>query len=83
MLLGRNTNHERGNVNQLLSNSNVSLADEDASMVDAVGNLSLHDESLKSAFQELANGETEDVIKLSLVVLEETKADHAADKSLA
>ncbi len=83
MLFRRNTDHERGNVNQLLSNGNVSLADQDASMVDAVGNLSLHDKSLESAFQELANSETEDVIKLSLVVLEETKTDHAADKSLA
>lgn len=83
MLFRRNTDHERGNVNQLLSNGNVSLADQDASMVDAVGNLSLHDKSLESAFQELANSETEDVIKLSLVVLKETKTDHAADKSLA
>jgi hypothetical protein len=61
----------------------VSLADQDTGVVDAVGNLSLHNESLESAFQELANGETKDVIKLSLVVFEETKTDHAADKSLA
>jgi hypothetical protein len=83
VLLGRNTDHEGGNVNQLLSNSNVSLTDKNASMVNAVGDLSLHDESLESAFQELANGKTKNVIELSLIVLEETKTDHAADKSLA
>ncbi len=83
MLLGRNTDHERGNVNQLLSNSDVSLADEDAGVVNAVSNLSLHNESLESAFHELTNGETEDVIELPLSVLEETEADHAADESLA
>ncbi len=52
-------------------------------MVDAVSDLSLHYQSLESAFHELANGKTEDVIELSLSVLEETEADHAADKSLA
>jgi hypothetical protein len=66
----------------LLSDGDVLLADEDAGVMDAVAELSLHDEGLESAFHELANGETEDVIELSLGVLEETKADHAADKSL-
>lgn len=50
--------------------------------MDAVSELSLHDESLKSAFHELANGETEDVIELSFGVLKETKSNHSADKSL-
>ena len=67
----------------MLSNGNVSLADQDAGVVNAAGNLSLHDESLESAFHKLANGETEDVIELSLSVLEETEADHAADESLS
>ena len=67
----------------MLSNGDVSLADQDAGVVNAVGNLSLHDESLESAFHKLANGETEDVIELSLSVLKETEADHAADESLS
>ena len=67
----------------MLSNGDVSLADEDTGVVDAVSDLSLHNESLESAFHELANGQTEDIIELSLSVLEETEADHAADKSLA
>jgi len=67
----------------LLSNGDVSLADEDTGVVDAVSDLSLHNESLESAFHELANSQTEDIIELSLSVLEETEADHAADKSLA
>ena len=58
------------------------LADKNTSVMDAVGKLSLHDEGLKSAFHELANGETEDVIELSFGVLEETKSNHSADKSL-
>jgi|APGre2960657423_1045063.scaffolds.fasta_scaffold192331_1 hypothetical protein len=83
MLLGRNTDHEGGNVNQLLANGDVSLADKNTSVMDAVCDLSLHDECLESALHELANGKTEDVIELSLSVLKETETDHAADESLA
>ena len=67
----------------MLSDCDVSLADEDTSVMDAVGKLSLHHEGLESAFHELAHGQTEDVIELTFRVLEETKTDHAADKSLA
>jgi hypothetical protein len=66
----------------LLSDGDVSLADQNASMMDAVSELSLHDEGLKSTFHELSDGETKDVIELSFGVLEETEADHSADKSL-
>lgn len=66
----------------MLSDCNVSLADENTGVVDAVGELSLHDEGLESAFHELANGQTEDVIELAFGVLEETETDHAANKSL-
>jgi len=51
-------------------------------MVDAVSELSLHDESLESAFHELTDGQTEDVIELAFRVFEETKSYHAANESL-
>lgn len=77
-----NTDHEGWDVNQLFSYGNVSLTDKNTSMMDAVSKLSLHDECLKSAFHELTNCETEDVIELSFGVFEESKSDHSADKSL-
>ena len=66
VLLRGDTDHERGDVDHLLTDSDVLLSDEDASMVHRVSNLSLHDEGLEAAFHELGNGETKNVIELSL-----------------
>jgi hypothetical protein len=82
VLLGGDTDHEGRDVNHLLTNSDVLLADEDTGVMHGGSDLSLHDEGLEAAFHELGNGQTEDVIELSLGILEETKADHTADKRL-
>ena len=82
VLLRGNTDHEGWDVDHLLSDSNVLLVDEDTSVMDGVGDLSLHDEGLKAALHELSDGKTQDVIEFSLGLLEETKADHTADESL-
>jgi hypothetical protein len=82
VLLRRDTDHEGGNVDHLLTNSDVLLADEHTGVMDRVADLSLHDESLKAALHELSDGQTQNVIEFSLGLLKETKADHAADKGL-
>lgn len=82
VLLRGDTDHEGGDVDHLLTDSDVLLSDEDASVVDGVSDLSLHDEGLESTFHELGNGKTEDVIELSLRLLEETEADHAGEEGL-
>ena len=82
MLFGRNTNHEGWDVDHLLTDGNVLLADEDAGVMDRVGDLALHDEGLKTTLHELSDGQTQDVIEFSLRLLEETETDHAADKGL-
>ena len=82
MLLGGDTDHEGGDVDHLLTNGNVLLADEHTGVMDRVADLSLHDESLKATLHELSDGQTQNVIKFSLGLLEETKTDHAADKGL-
>jgi len=66
----------------LLADSDVSLSDEDSSVVHGVGELSLGDEGLKSSLHELVDGETEDVIELSLVLLEEAELDNSPDESV-
>lgn len=83
VLLGGNADHEGRDVDHLLSNGDVLLADEDAGVVDAGGELTLDDEGLESALKELSDGETKDVIELAFGVLEETELDHTADKGLA
>jgi hypothetical protein len=82
VLFAWNAHHKLGDVDHLFADSNVLLADENASVMDRVGKLALDNESLKTAFQELSNGQTEDVIELALRVLKETKTHHAADKGL-
>ena len=83
MLLRGNADHEGGDVNHLLADSDVLLADKDTGVMNGGGELALDNEGLESAFKELSDGETEHVIELALRVLEETETHHAADKSLA
>ena len=66
VLLRGDTDHEGGDVDHLLTDSDVLLSDEDASVVNRVSDLSLHDEGLEAAFHELGDGETKNVIELSL-----------------
>lgn len=82
MGLGGDTDHEGGNIDGLLANSDVTLLDEDTSVMDRVGESTLLDESLESSLHELGGGQTEDVIELALVVLEESETDHSADEGL-
>ena len=82
VLLGRNTDHEGGDVDHLLADGNVLLADKHTCVMHGVGDLSLHDEGLEATLHELSDGKTEDVIEFSLRLLKETKTDHTADKCL-
>lgn len=82
MGLGRDTNHEGGNVNGLLADGDVTLLDKDTGVMDGVGESALLDESLESSLKELRGGQTENVIELALVVLQETEAHHSADQGL-
>lgn len=80
--LGGDTDHEGRNVDGLLANSDVSLLDEDAGVMDGVGEAALLHKGLQSSLEELGGGQTENVIELALVVLEETEAHHSADEGL-
>jgi len=80
--LGGDADHEGGDVDSLLANSDVTLLDEDTGVMDGVGDSALLDEGLESSLEELRGGQTEDVIELALVVLEEAETDHSADEGL-
>ena len=82
MLLGCDTDHEGGDVDHGFADSDVSLVDEDAGVMDGVGESTLLNEGLKSAFEELGGSQTEDIIELALVVLQETESHHSADEGL-
>lgn len=82
MLFRANSNEIRWNVNELLSNSDVSLSDENSSVVNRVGELSLGNECLKSSLHDLGKGKTQDVIELSFVFLEYSESNHSSDKGI-
>jgi len=81
-LLGGSSHEERGDVDHLLADSDVSLSDEDTGLMDGSGKVSLDNEGLESSFHELVDGQTEHVIELSLVLVEETESDHALDEGI-
>ena len=82
MGLGGDTNHEGRNVDLLFADGDVALSDEDARVVDGVGEAALLDEGLQSSLKELGGGQTEDVIELALSVLEQTETHHSADEGI-
>lgn len=82
VLLGAHTDHEGGNIDSLLADSDVLLEDHNTGVMDGVSEVALLDEGLQSTLQELGRSQTEDVIELALVVLEESESDHSADEGL-
>jgi len=60
----------------------VSLEDEDTGVMDGVSEVTLLNEGLESTFKELGGGQTENIIELALVVLQESESHHSADECL-
>lgn len=82
VLVGRGGNHEGGDVDHLLADSDVSLSDEDSRVVHGLSEVLVDDDSLKSSLEELLDGKTEDVIELSLALLEQTELADSSDESI-
>ena len=59
------------------------LADEDAGVVDGLGETELPDAGLEAALQEILRLEGEDVIELHAGLVEHTNADEAANEGIA
>ena len=66
----------------MLANSDVSLANQNSGVVHRVGELSVSNKGLKSSLHELVGGESENVIELSLVLLEQTESDDSSNQSV-
>jgi hypothetical protein len=76
------TNNERGNVDNLLANTDVTLTDKDTSVVDGLGKTELEDLSLETTFQEILNLKTQDVIELHAGLIEHTNANKTTNESV-
>jgi hypothetical protein len=82
VLLRADSDHITGNSYELLANSNVSLSDQNSSVMHGVSELSLGNESLESSFHELGKSQTQYVIQLSLGLLQKAESDHSSDKGI-
>lgn len=80
VFLGVGADQEGRNVHQLLANADVTLTNEDASVMDRLGQVELEDLGLKASLHEDLRGELQDVIKRVLFVSEDTVSLQAADE---
>lgn len=83
MLLGVETDHERGNVDDLLADADVTLLDQDTGVVDGLGEAELVDAGLETALEEIVGLESQDVIELHAGLIEHTDADKTANEGIA
>ena len=82
VLLRADANHKGRDIDSLFADGDVPTVNEDTGVVDRVGKVALLDEGLESSLQELGCRESEHIIELALVVLQETKSHHSADEGL-
>lgn len=68
VLFRRRPDIEGRNGNKLRSNTDVTLSDQDTSMVDGLGQTLLVNLGLKAAFQQLLGGQLKDRIQLELII---------------
>lgn len=83
MLLTVQSNDETWHVDDLLSNTNMTLFDEDTGVVDGFGETELVDTGLQAAFKEIFDFEGEHVIELHAGFVEHTDTDKTANEGIA
>jgi hypothetical protein len=68
VLLGVNSDKERRHIHHLLSNTDMSLSDQHAGMMDGLGKTLLENFSLEATFHESLGGQGKDVLKGVLLI---------------
>ena len=83
VLLGVETDHEGGDVDGLLADTDVALADQNTGVVDGLGEAELEDAGLETALQEIFDLKSQDVIELHAGFVEHTDTDETANEGIA
>lgn len=83
MLLGVETDNERRDVDDLLADADVALLNENASVVDGLGEAELVNAGLETTLQEILDLQGQDVIELHAGLVEDTDTDQAANEGVA
>lgn len=82
VLLGVKTDNEGWDVDDLLSDADVALTDQDTGVVDGLGEAELVDAGLEAALQEILDLEGQDVIELHAGLIKNTDANETANESV-
>jgi hypothetical protein len=80
VLLRVGADQEGRNIDNLLADADVALADEDSGVVDGLGKVELENLGLKTALHEDLGGELQDIIERVLFLSEHTVSLQAADE---
>ena len=83
VLLGVETDNERRNVDDLLADADVALADQDTGVVDGLGETELVDARLETTLKEILKLEGKNVIELHAGLVEDTDTDETANEGIA
>lgn len=83
VLLRVDLDEERWYIYNLLSDANVSLADENTGMMDALCQSKLEDESLKTTLQHILWGQSQHIIQFVLVLCQESVLEHSSQEGLS
>lgn len=83
VLLGVETDNERGNVDDLLADTDVALADENTGVVNRLGETELVDTSLQAALKEIFNLQGQHVIETHTALVENTDTDETTDEGVS
>lgn len=82
VLLGVETDDEGRNVDDLLADTDVALADENTSVVDGLGEAELVDASLEATLKEILDLQGKDVIELHAGLVEDTDTHETANQGV-
>jgi len=83
VLLGVQPDQEAGHVDDLLPDTDVTLADEHAGVVDGLGESELEDLGLETAFQEVFDLQAEDEIELHVLFVQDTDPDQTPEECIS
>lgn len=78
MLLAVSTHQERGDIDELLSNSDVSLSNQDTSVMDGLCQTAFEDDGLQTSFQKVVRLEIEAVVDLIFGLIEHSESVKAS-----
>jgi len=83
VLLRVQTNNERRNVDNLLSDTDVALADKNTGVVNRLCETELVDTSLEAALEEILDLQGQHVIETHAALVEDTDTDETADEGVS